>query len=291
MPLASHILCALSGGADSVALAALLARYGKRVIGKGGLSFIHINHGWRGLESDGDEAFCRELAATWGVPLVVERLAPVAGDTGPARGALLAPKGQSPEDAARRARKAVFERHARAAHGGDIGGESSAVVLTAHHADDVAETVLWRVLSGQAARGGAGIRAREGVELRPLLGVRRAELRAFLAEEGLSWREDATNGDPRFLRARMRRELLPVVEALFPRAVGHLCDLARGATARGGGAPGGEAVHAGERALAEFFRDQGLQLRAGAWREIGKGAARVDLPGGWRLERGQQNKG
>lgn len=199
VPLTSHILCACSGGADSTALAVLLARYGRRVGSHESITLLHVNHGWRGKESDADEAFVRRLAKRLGVGVIVHRLTEKPG------------KGDSWEAHARGLRKAVF-REESAAHGG-------APVLTAHTADDQAETRLWRFLTGVYETHGEGILPVHEVEIRPLLGVRRAELREFLAEERQAWREDSSNADPRFLRARMRQDLMPVVERLFPRAI------------------------------------------------------------------------
>lgn len=197
LPITSHILCACSGGADSTALAVLLAKYGRRVGVK--ITLLHVNHGWRGRASDGDEAFTRKLAKRLCVDFVARKLGekPAAGDSWEAH--------------ARGLRKAVF-RSESAAHGG-------APVFTAHSADDQAETRLWRLFTGAFAELGRGILVRHGVEVRPLLGVRREELRKFLREEKQTWREDASNSDPRFLRARMRQDLMPVIEKLFPRAI------------------------------------------------------------------------
>ena len=113
-------------------------------------------------------------------------------------------------------RKAIYENLAR---------KYQARILTAHHGDDLAETVLWRILTGASQTHLEGIRFEEGVEVRPLLAVRKQLLYDFLKEEGLEWSEDSTNGDPRFLRARMRAELMPRLERIFPRGVQHLIDL------------------------------------------------------------------
>ncbi len=199
LPLTSHILCACSGGADSTALAVMLARYGRRVGAPRQITLVHVNHGWRGAESDADEAFVKRLAVRLGVGFVASRRKekPSPGD--------------SWESHARDLRKAVF-REQSVLHGG-------APVFTAHSADDQAETRLWRIFTGAYATLGEGILPRHGVEIRPLLSVRRAELRAFLGEEKIRWREDSSNADPRFLRARMRKDLMPVVEAIFPGAI------------------------------------------------------------------------
>lgn len=203
LPLTSHILCACSGGADSVALAVLLARYGRRVGVR--VTLLHVNHGWRGRASDADEAFVKKLATRLGVGFVGRRLKERPG------------AGESWEAHARGLRKEAFRRESERRGG--------APVFTAHTADDQAETRLWRLFTGAFAELGGGILDRHGPEVRPLLGVRRADLRAFLAEEKQRWREDASNADRRFLRAQMRQDLMPVIERLFPRAIDAINDL------------------------------------------------------------------
>lgn len=205
LPLTSHILCACSGGADSTALALLLAKYGRRVGTK--IVLLHVNHGWRGAESDGDEAFVRRLASRIGAEFISRKL-----HEKPAKGA-------SWEAHARGLRKSVFREESA-----KLGG---APVFTAHSADDQAETRLWRLFTGAFDELGEGILSRHEVEVRPLLGVRRQALRAFLREEKQRWREDSSNADPRFLRAQMRQDLMPVIERLFPRAIDAINQLGR----------------------------------------------------------------
>lgn len=204
LPLTSHILCACSGGIDSVALAVLLVKYGRRVGAPCGISLLHVNHGWRGKESDGDERFVVSLGRKLRVPVRVRRIREKPK------------KGESWEAHARTLRKAIYREEA----GRTLKkGENEGHVFTGHQADDQAETRLWRLFTGAFATLGEGILPRHGVEVRPLLNVRRTDLIAFLKEEKQSWREDSSNQDPRFLRARMRRELMPVIEAIFPGAI------------------------------------------------------------------------
>jgi tRNA(Ile)-lysidine synthase len=160
---------------------------------------LHINHGWRGRESDGDEAFTRALAKKLGVEFVSRKL-----DEKPS-------SGESWEAHARSLRKKIYREESN-----NWGG---APVFTAHSADDQAETRLWRLFTGAFEELGSGILPRHGVEVRPLLEVRRNDLRGFLREERQKWREDSSNQDPRFLRAQMRQELMPVIERLFPRSI------------------------------------------------------------------------
>jgi tRNA(Ile)-lysidine synthase len=198
---ADRVALAVSGGADSTAMAFLLRelepRGGWRLAG-----LIHVNHALRGAESDEDERFCVDLAARLGLP--AERaLVDVAGRA--------EATGQSIEAAARDLRYAAFERAAD--HLG------ATVVVTGHTADDQAETVLLRLLRGAGRRGVGAIRPRRGLFARPLLECRRAELRAYLAERGEPYREDSSNADDRIPRNRLRRIVMPAIEADWPGGV------------------------------------------------------------------------
>lgn len=202
--LPEHVLVGLSGGADSVALLLLLLERGGRV------EAVHVNHGLRGAESDADEAFVRALCEDQGVPLQVCRAEP--------------PQGESPgEDWARRVRYGFF-RQAMAACG------AQALVL-AHHRDDQAETLLMRLARGTGLSGLAAMAPETDMDglrvLRPLLGVSRAALREMLVERGQAWREDASNGDPRYLRNALRLEVLPRLERLAPGASARMAGTAR----------------------------------------------------------------
>ncbi len=202
----SHILIACSGGADSVALARLMTRYGRKITGELPVSILHINHGWRGEDSEKDAEFVRHLGREWGVPTIVRTV----------REGTQRLDGESWEDLARRERRRIFAREAKRTRG---------VILTAHHIEDLAETVFWRLLTGSIRSHGGGIQTRHGELLRPLLTVRKRALIRFLAEEGITWRSDSTNEDTRFMRARLRHEVFPVLEGVFPRAVEHLAEM------------------------------------------------------------------
>lgn len=257
LPIGSHILSAVSGGADSVALAVLLTKYGRRITERG-TTWVHINHGWRGQESDADAAWVGELAARYGAQIhIVDGTHAVVAD------------GTSPEAQAREFRYAALERKRV-----ELGAEW---ILTAHHQDDQAETLLWRLFTGAARTHGAGILPKTGQILRPFLGLRRAELRAFLEEEGLSWREDRTNHEGQLLRTRMRRELLPALEALFPRAVEHLAQLGTDVQDLNGR---GET-----EALSTFLAAAGHRLKRAHLDALKSGQTRASLPDGWELSR------
>ncbi len=259
LPLDSHILIATSGGSDSIALAHLLIRYGRRIAAKERLTLLHINHGWRGEESDVDEELVTRYAQDWGVPLIAHRLKPSLKSKG------------SLEDQARNARKTVFAQEAE---------KCDAVVITAHHAEDLAETLLWRLFTGAAKTHGGGIAYRDGCELRPLLQVRKRTLQAYLQEEEVSWREDKTNHQGRFLRSKMRQELLPVIEKLFPRAVEHLMQLALESQSS-------TELNVPMESLSALFGAAGLRVRRSHWQNLLKKSpgesGEIFLPDGWRL--------
>ncbi|MCB9537937.1 MAG: tRNA lysidine(34) synthetase TilS [Myxococcales bacterium] len=190
LPPGAALLVAVSGGADSVALLHALRR-----VGRGPLCVATVDHG---LDpgSAARARFVEALCATLDIPCA--RLRPAPAEVA---------QGQGPEDGARRARYRLLEAHAAA-----IG---AARLLTAHTADDQAETVLMRLASGSGLRGMAGIPARRGVIARPWLGVPRAAVRAWAADEGLRWVEDPTNADARFLRNRARAHAIPGLATAF----------------------------------------------------------------------------
>ena len=203
---------AVSGGADSVALLLLLAELRKElgVV----LSVLHFNHKLRGKHSDGDEKFVARLAAKLGLTFHAGR-ADVAREAKRKKANL--------EDAARRARYAFFA--------GLVTDGQVDKVAVAHTADDQAETVLAHILRGTGLAGLGGIHPRVGHVVRPLLGVRRADLRAYLTAKRQTWREDVSNRDTTRLRARIRKKLMPMLERQFQPAVvehlGTLAELAR----------------------------------------------------------------
>ena len=200
------VLTAVSGGADSVALLDVLGSLGSEW--SGSLHAIHVHHGLR-PEADADADFVRALCLRMGVPLSIERVSVRSG-----------PPWEGLEAEARRARYAAFREVARR-----IGARR---IATAHTADDQAETVLMRLLEGAGPRGLAGIAPTRGLLIRPLLGARRADVEAHLRSRGLDWVEDASNRDPRFLRNRIRHEVLPyLARAIEPSIVDRL---ARSAT-------------------------------------------------------------
>jgi tRNA(Ile)-lysidine synthase len=200
---------AVSGGADSVALLRLLESL-RDTLGIS-LLVVHFDHALRGAESDAHAQFVAELARARRLEFIVAR-EDVAAAAARHRWNL--------EDAARRLRYAFFER---------VAGEGHATrIAVAHTADDQAETVLAHVFRGTGPAGLAGIYPFAGAVVRPLLRARRQDLRRYLEGLGQGWCEDSTNRDLRRQRARIREELLPVLERDFsPRIVRHLAELSR----------------------------------------------------------------
>ena len=187
---------AVSGGADSVALAFLMTRGGTRKNAAKRFVVLHVDHGLR-KESKEEYRFVRALARRLGVPFhgihakVVQR------------------KGESLEMAARRVRLAFFE-DCTARLGLDA-------IATGHHMDDLAETFLMKLRRASLC----GIRETSEVGgihfVRPLLGCRDSELRAYLERYGEKWREDASNGDISIERNRVRHEVIPFLEKTLDR--------------------------------------------------------------------------
>jgi tRNA(Ile)-lysidine synthase len=221
-----RLLVALSGGLDSVALLHLL-RFGERS-SEFELHAAHLDHAMR-PGSAADAAWVRGLCRAWGVPLVSERVA------APPRG----------EAAARDVRYTFLHRAA-----GTVGADA---ILTAHHADDQAETVLFRLARGTGVAGLAGIPPRRGMVVRPLLPFSRDELCAYAAAAGLRWREDPTNVERRYARNRIRHDVLPALEAMQPGAARRIAALAERAA---------EAEAAWRSIVADALRH--VALRAGA---------------------------
>jgi len=217
-----RICAAVSGGADSVALLLALdaanrqPREGLGVL----LSAVHVHHNLRGEEADADVAFVTDLCARLDIPLHLLRV-----DV-PAH---IERTGETLEEAARNLRYAAF-------HDLLASGETGAV-LTAHTLDDQAETVLMKLLRGAWTDGLSGIhpvvnleRPKTGRIVRPLLGVRREQIEAYLRALDQPWREDSSNADTHHTRNRIRHELMPALRGYNPgidQALANMAELAR----------------------------------------------------------------
>ncbi|MGN0832674.1 MAG: tRNA lysidine(34) synthetase TilS [Kiritimatiellia bacterium] len=197
---------AVSGGSDSVALALLLTKGGKRKNAAQRFVILHVDHGLR-KESKQEYQFVRALAKRLGIPFKglhakVERR-----------------RGESLEMAARRVRLAFFASCMEKLR--------LDAIATGHHMDDVAETFLMKLRRMSLC----GIREKSAVGpvrfVRPLLGCRDAELKAYLRKFGEEWREDASNDDTAIERNRIRHEVIPFLEkTLDPHLVRHLAAIA-----------------------------------------------------------------
>jgi tRNA(Ile)-lysidine synthase len=192
LPPGEPVVVLLSGGRDSVCLLDVATR----IVGADEVVALHVNHGLRGEESDGDEAHCRELASALGVEVAVERSGPA-----PRHGNLQA-----------------WARDHRLGAATRLASARGARVATGHTMSDQAETVLYRLAASPGRRALLGMRAHDGLLVRPLLDVSREETEAHCRARGLSWREDSSNASPEYARARTRDRLVPALRALHPAA-------------------------------------------------------------------------
>lgn len=201
-----HLICALSGGADSVALLRALCHVTEKTAQT--VSALHIHHGIRGKEADGDVQFCRDLCDELRVALTIEYLDVPR---------IAQHSGASLETAAREARYRVFH---------DYAARHQAYILTAHHAGDQAETVLFRLCRGTGLKGLAGIPERRDAILRPFLTLTRPEILQYLDELGQPYRRDSTNADNKISRNYIRAEIVTRLEQFRPGSTLRISELA-----------------------------------------------------------------
>lgn len=185
------VCCALSGGADSVALLLALLELSPTLCVK--VTAVHINHMLRGAESDRDEAFCRDLCERLNVPLTVFRKDAAAFSHS---------LGVSVETGAREMRYGIFSQL------------PADRIATAHNLNDNAETVLFRMARGTGLKGLTGIPPVRGKIIRPLLFCTREEIEAFLAEKNQDFVTDSTNLSDDYSRNRIRHRIMPEMEAV-----------------------------------------------------------------------------
>ena len=195
-PHGGRVLCAVSGGLDSMCLLDFMTRQKGFSVGA-----AHFNHCLRGAEADRDEEFVREFCAQRRIPFVSG-----GGDTR----ALAEKEGLSIEEAARRLRYDFLNKAA------EDGGYDA--ILTAHHADDNAETVLLNLVRGTGSAGLAGIPQVRGNLCRPFLRIPRAELADYASAHDVPYVEDSTNADPgAAARNALRTTVMPVLRQLNPK--------------------------------------------------------------------------
>lgn len=193
------VLVGVSGGADSMALLSALLTL-RESLGLREVRALHVNHGLRGAEAARDEAFVREWCRQQGVALTVMHRNVAA---------LAAERGDGVEEAGRAVRYACFEE-AR-------GGDPTVKIATAHTRSDQAETVLMNLLRGSGTRGIAGIAARRGAVIRPLITCSREEIESYCMARAIPYVTDSTNADPAYRRNYLRGTVLPMLKDVNPR--------------------------------------------------------------------------
>ena len=196
LPLPSgKYIAGISGGADSTALLHLLAD--RTAFPDITVEAVHINHGLRGAESDGDEIFVRELCSRLQINVHIFH-----ADL----------HGRQDENSARQARFLFFRKAME-----ETGAEA---LVLAHHADDVAETFLMRLIRGAGTEGLSCMQAADTLDsipiFRPMLHFTREEIRRALQESRIEWREDSSNSNTAYLRNNIRANILPRLESLNP---------------------------------------------------------------------------
>ncbi len=193
------VVAMLSGGRDSVCLLDVAVA----LRGPGDVIALHLNYGMRGVASDADERYCAELCDQLGVELAVRHA---------------------------RAREGNVQAWARelrydAAHA--LAEQRDALVATGHTASDQVETILYRLAASPGRRALLGMAPAEGRLVRPLLGITRAETGAYCESRALRWREDESNEDERFARARVRARVVPALRTVHPAAEQNVLSTAR----------------------------------------------------------------
>ncbi len=221
LPPGCTVVCAVSGGADSICLLHRLNQL--RAIRPFTLVAAHYNHHLRGAESDRDEAFVKCWVEDWcgpdpaagQPPLPAVRLITGGGDVSGEAKRL----GLGLEETARRMRYAFLEEAARA-----VGADR---IATAHTADDNAETVLLHLIRGSGLQGLTGIRPRQGRLVRPLLTTTRREIEDYLELYHIPHVEDSTNQDDAYTRNQVRHQVIPLLDEINPWFVPRMADTIR----------------------------------------------------------------
>jgi tRNA(Ile)-lysidine synthase len=202
------VVVAVSGGADSVCLLHVLSRWA-RENAPVDLVVAHVDHALRAQSAE-DACFVEEVARQLGWPFYGQRVDVAA---------VARREGWGIEEAGREVRREFLATVAARF--------PSAVVALAHHRDDQSETVLMHLARGCGVSGLAGMRPRDGIFIRPLLGVGRTEIHAFLSENGLEWHEDESNRDQRYKRNLVRHQVIPALSGYNAQAARHIAEAAQ----------------------------------------------------------------
>ncbi|MBE9502932.1 MAG: tRNA lysidine(34) synthetase TilS [Proteobacteria bacterium] len=205
------VVAGVSGGVDSTVLLHLLHCFMKAY--GGSLVISHLNHGLRGQEADRDEAFVRSVAGKYGLPFKTRKvkLKDIARE-----------KGLNLQDAGRKERYRFFADVIK-----EVKGDKIAV---GHNADDQAETVMMRVIRGTGMKGLGGVPPARGNIIRPLIDFDRQEIESYAQKEKIEYIEDSSNRDRKYMRNRIRHELIPQLKSFNPnicRELGMLSSIAR----------------------------------------------------------------
>ena len=207
IPKGTGVLVGVSGGADSVALLWALCEI-KEELGFE-LFAAHLNHGIRGEEADGDQAYVRELCHKLCVPLYEETLDVPA---------IARSEGKTLEQAAREQRYEFFERALAKFGAGRI--------AVAHHMEDQAESIMLHLIRGSGLKGLTGMKHSRGNIIRPLLDVHRRDIEKYLEQRGIAYRTDSTNLDRDASRNRLRLDVMPYIsEHINPAVTDALCSM------------------------------------------------------------------
>ena len=222
---AAPVILMVSGGADSMALLHMAVTEpldlgdgaGLACIAKERLHVLHVNHLLRGADADADQYFVQETCDSLGVPCTALRV-----DVAK----LAQERDGNVEDVGRRVRYDAARELAQKLCIEQGVSRQKAKILTAHTADDRAETFMMNVMRGSGMSGLASIPRHRGLIYRPLLDYTHDQLKDWLKARGLDWHEDATNTDTHYLRAYMRHNVLPLLKARNPMLVQTVCKIA-----------------------------------------------------------------
>jgi tRNA(Ile)-lysidine synthase len=215
------VLVMLSGGRDSTCLLDVAVA----LLGAPAVGALHVNYGLR-EEADEDERHCAGLCLELGVELEVVRIERASMPRPLSAPAAAAPAGeaQMPEPRERLSAEPshgnmhAWARELRYGHAQRIAGERDALTATGHTASDQVETILYRLAASPGRRALLGMAAGEGRLIRPLLEITREQTAAYCEARGLSWREDESNDDERYARARVRNGVVPALRTVHPAA-------------------------------------------------------------------------
>lgn len=194
------VICAVSGGADSMCLLTVMKALSEKM--NLNIAAANLNHSLRGAEGDGDSQYVETICEIRGIPFYRKKL-----DIG----TIAKVRGQTVEEAGREERYKFFDEVSRR-----LGG---AKIATGRNISDNAETILFHLARGSSGRGLCGIQYKRGNIIRPLLDVSRAEIEEYLVDNAVMWREDSTNSELNYTRNKIRHTVLPRLEEINPGAV------------------------------------------------------------------------